>query len=318
MKPSISVIVPVLNREKEIAECIHSVIDQSCTDWELLIIDNGSTDSTVKICQDLTAADNRIRLLEAPRGVSKARNAGIEAANGKYLFFLDSDDVIHPSLLETLLVSMQEHQADLAGTKRVEIPQSHWEDFSRKPRTHKGIGRTSFLSNAEATQLVFRCTTPLNIIGGVMILRSLVGDTRFREDLHIGEDFYFMYENLIKGPNVLFVDSVWYFARLHENNLSWDYSFQGFYSRFYRRKLVWMREETFGRMEHVRLQKSDALDVYTRCLRQHPVPDPDTAKMQLTMKDHKKELLPDLNAKQKLLYLLSVNYPGLYLRLFKG
>jgi glycosyltransferase involved in cell wall biosynthesis len=318
MKPSISVIVPVLNREKEIAECIHSVIDQSCTDWELLIIDNGSTDSTVKICHDLTAADNRIRLLEAPRGVSKARNAGIEAANGKYLFFLDSDDVIHPSLLETLLVSMQAHQADLAGTKRVEIPQSHWDDFSRKPRTHKGIGRTIFLSNAEATQLVFRCTTPLNIIGGVMILRSLVGDTRFREDLHIGEDFYFMYENLIKGPNVLFVDSVWYFARLHENNLSWDYSFQGFYSRFYRRKLVWLQEASLGRMEHVRLQKSDALDVYTRCLRQHHSPDPDTAKMQLTMKDHKKELLPDLNAKQKLLYLLSVNCPGLYLRLFKG
>lgn len=315
MNPAISVIVPVLNRENEIEECILSVFEQSYQNWELLIIDNGSTDRTAEICRRLAAADKRIRLLEAPRGVSKARNAGIDAAQGKYLFFLDSDDVIHPSLLETLLVCMQQHQAGLAGTKRVEIPQAHWEDFSRRPRTHKGIGKTSFLSNAEATQSVFRYTTPLNLIGGVMLLRSLVGNTRFREDLHIGEDFYFMYENLIKGPNVLFVDSVWYFTRLHNNNLSWDYSFHGFYSRFHRRKLVWLQEEAFGRMDNVRLQKSDALDVYLRCLKQQRKFNHETAKMQETMKIHKKELLPGLTLKQKLLFQLSVYFPRMYLKL---
>ena len=316
MSPSISVIVPVLNREKEIEECIHSVLEQSCTDWELLIIDSGSTDRSKEICQRLAAVEQRIRLLDAPRGVSKARNIGVDAATGRYLFFLDSDDVIHPSLLETLYVGMEEHQAGMAGTKKANVLQSKWSDFSSRPRTHKGIGKTRFLSNHEAIEAIFRSTTPLNSIGGVMMRKSLIGETRFREDLHIGEDFLFMYENLIKGADALFVEPTWYFVRIHENNLSWDYSYNGFYSRFYRRKLVWLQEEAFGRMDNVRLQKSDALDVYLRCLKQHRKADQETAKMQETMKAHKKELLPGLSPKQKLQFRLSVYFPDLYLRLF--
>lgn len=317
MNPAISVIVPVLNREKEIEECIRSVFDQSCNDWELLIIDNGSTDRTAEICRRLAASDKRIRLLQAPRGVSKARNAGIDAAQGKYLFFLDSDDVIHPSLLETLLSGMELHQAGLGGTKKTEVLQSKWAEFASSPRTHKGIGKTRFLHNQEAINSVFRYTTPLNTIGGVMVLRSLIGETRFREDLHIGEDFQFVYELLIKGADALLTEAVWYFVRIHDHNLSWDYSFNGFYSRFYRRKLVWLQEEAFHRMENAELQKADALDVYLRCLKQHGKPNQDTVKMQQTMKAHKKELLPGLSLRQKLQFQLSVYFPGLYLRLFQ-
>lgn len=313
----ISVIIPVLNRQDEIEECIRSVFAQSYHSWELLVIDNGSTDKTLEICQALAAQEPRIRLLNAPRGVSNARNAGIDAAKGKYLFFLDSDDVIHPSLLETLLVAMEETQASLAGTTRVNIHQSQWEDFARRPRTHKGVGKTRLLTNAEAIQAIFRYTTPLNIIGGVMMLRSLVAETRFRPDLHIGEDFFFMYQNLIKGADALFVEPTWYFARLHENNLSWDYSFGGFLSRFQRRWLVWTSEEAAGRMENVRLQKQDALDVYLRCLKQQGTKNADTAKMRSVMKAYRKELRTGLNRKHRLLLGLSIGFPGLYLRLFR-
>lgn len=316
MNNLISVIIPVLNRQDEIEECIRSVYAQSYQKWELLIIDNGSTDQTLEICQALAAQEPRIRLLCSERGVSPARNAGIEAAQGKYLFFLDSDDVIHPSLLETLLTAMEEQNAGLAGTTRINILQSQWAAFAEKPRSHRGIGKAQFLTNTEALQAIFQYTTPLNIIGGVMMLRSLVADTRFRHDLHIGEDFFFMYENLIKGPDVIFVEPKWYYARIHDNNLSWDYSFDGFRSRFDRRKLVWCSEEAFGRTENVKIQKYDALDVYLRCLKKHGSPNGDTVKMQATMKAHQKELLPGLSAKQKLLFVLSVYFPGLYLRLF--
>ena len=313
----ISVIIPVLNRQNEIEECIRSVFAQSYENWELLVIDNGSTDQTLKICQTLAAQEPRMRLLSAPRGVSNARNAGIDAAMGKYLFFLDSDDVIHPSLLETLLVTMEEKQAGLAGTSRINIRQSKWADFAEKPRTHKGIGRTRFLTNEEAIEAIFRYTTPLNIIGGVMMLRSLVGETRFRPDLYIGEDFYFMYENLIKGANALFVESTWYFARLHDGNLSWDYSFGGFLSRFQRRCLVWTSEEAAGRTANAKLQKQDALDVYLRCLKQQGTRNQETEKMRSVMKEYKKVLRSGLDLKQGLLYTLSVHFPGLYLRLFR-
>lgn len=313
----ISVIIPVLNRQNEIEECIRSVFEQSYENWELLVIDNGSTDRTLEICQTLAAQDPRIRLLNAPRGVSNARNAGLDAAKGKYLFFLDSDDVIHPSLLQTLLVTMEEKQAGLAGTVRINIHQSQWADFAQKPRTHKGIGKTRYLTNEEALQAIFRYNTPINILGGIMMLRSLVANTRFRPDLHIGEDFYFMYENLLKGPDVLFVEAKWYFARLHDHNLSWDYSFAGFLSRFQRRRLVWTSEEAAGRIDNVKLQKQDVLDVYLRCVKQQGSPNEDTAKMRSVMKEYKKELWSGLDWKHRLLYSLSVRFPGLYLRLFR-
>ena len=313
MNHLISVIIPVLNRQGEIEECIRSVFDQSYKNWELLIIDNGSTDRTPEICQTLAAQDPRIRLLNAPRGVSLARNAGIDAARGKYLFFLDSDDVIHPSLLETLIFALEENQAGLSGTTRINIHQSQWAEFAARPRTHKGLGRTRFLTNAQAIQEIFRYTTPMNLIGGVMMLRSLVADTRFRPDLHIGEDFFFMYEILVKGTDVVFVESKWYFARIHDSNLSWDYSFQGFLSRFQRRRLVWISEEAFGRTETVKLQKLDALDAYLRCLKHHNVINDDTAKMQQVMKEHKTVLLTGLKPKAKLLYALSVYAPSVYL-----
>ena len=315
MNHLISIIIPVLNRQNEIEECIRSVFAQSYENWELLIIDNGSTDRTLDICQALAAQEPRIRLLSAPRGVSLARNAGIEAAQGKYLFFLDSDDVIHPSMLETLLVTMEETHAGLSGTTRINILQSQWADFAKRPRTHKGIGKTRFLTNEQALNEIFQYTTPMNLIGGVMMLRPLVADTRFRPDLHIGEDFFFMYEILIKGADVVFVESKWYFARIHGNNLSGDYSFQGFLSRFHRRKLVWLSEESFGRTENVKLQKRDALDVYLRCLKYHKTVNEDTAKMQAVMKEHKKVLLSGLKFKHRLLFALSVYTPSLYLKI---
>ena len=316
MNAQISVIIPVLNRQDEIEECVRSVFEQSYQDWELLIIDNGSTDQTPEICKVLAAQEPRIRLLSSPKGVSPARNAGIDAARGKYLFFLDSDDVIHPSLLETLLFAMKEHHADLAGTTTINIHQSQWADFAGRPRIHKGLGRIRYLTNEQAIQEIFQYTTPLNVIGGVMILRSLVENTRFRNDLHIGEDFYFMYENLVKGANAIFVESKWYYVRIHDHNLSWDYSFDGFRSRFDRRKLVWLSEEAFGRRENVKLQKDDALDIYLRCLKKNPTLNDDTKKMQAVMKAHKKEITPDLSMKHRLLFTLSVSIPRLYLRLF--
>ena len=203
MNHLISIIIPVLNRQDEIEECIRSVFAQSYQHLEILIIDNGSTDRTPDICKALAEEDSRIRLLSSEKGVSPARNAGIEAAKGKYLFFLDSDDVIHPSLLATLLKAMEEHRAGLAGSSKCNISQPQWATTLRINQNDCSLGQTRFFPNEKAITAVFRHTTPLNSIGGVMVLRSLVAETRFRHDLHIGEDFLFVYENLIKGSDAV-------------------------------------------------------------------------------------------------------------------
>jgi len=100
--PLISIITPAYNREQYIQEAIESVQNQSVSDWEMLIIDDCSTDETVKVVQQYQAEDNRIILLKNPKnlGISATRNHGLQAAKGTYIAMLDSDDVLLPNHFE--------------------------------------------------------------------------------------------------------------------------------------------------------------------------------------------------------------------------
>ncbi len=101
--PEITVIVPVFNSEAYLEDCIKSVLDQSFADWELLLIDDGSIDKSNEICSSFVARDNRIKLIvKSNEGVSAARNAGLEYAQGKYVIFLDADDELYDDALSSL------------------------------------------------------------------------------------------------------------------------------------------------------------------------------------------------------------------------
>ncbi|WP_294485155.1 glycosyltransferase [uncultured Mailhella sp.] len=102
--PVISVIIPVYNVEKYIDRCLNSVLNQSFNDIEIICIDDGSTDSSLSILHRYAAKDERIRIFtQRNRGASAARNAGLDAANGQWISFVDSDDEIHPDMYKTLL-----------------------------------------------------------------------------------------------------------------------------------------------------------------------------------------------------------------------
>lgn len=91
----ISIIIPVYNREDKIGRCLDSILAQTFHDLEILIVDDGSTDQTLAVCESYMEKDQRIQLFQIEhRGVSAARNKGIEEANGRYLLFVDSDDCI--------------------------------------------------------------------------------------------------------------------------------------------------------------------------------------------------------------------------------
>ena len=92
-KPTISVIVPVYNVEKYLEECVESVLSQTFTDYELLLIDDGSTDSSGDLCDQIAKRDVRVRVIhKSNRGSSSARNKGVDEAKGEWIIFLDSDD----------------------------------------------------------------------------------------------------------------------------------------------------------------------------------------------------------------------------------
>lgn len=113
METAISVIVPVYRVEKYLPACIDSILNQTFTDFELILVDDGSPDRCPEICDETAKRDARVRVIhQANQGLSAARNAGIEAARGAWLSFVDSDDYIAPQFYEKLYQTAQRTDAD--------------------------------------------------------------------------------------------------------------------------------------------------------------------------------------------------------------
>ena len=114
MKPKISIIIPVYKAEKYIHKCLESLLNQSFKDYEILLIDDGSPDSSGKICDDYAESDKRIRVFHKENGgVSSARQCGIDNARGEYTIHVDPDDWVEPNMLEELYQKAIEDNADM-------------------------------------------------------------------------------------------------------------------------------------------------------------------------------------------------------------
>lgn len=111
----ISVIVPVYNVEGYLEKCIQSITTQTYTNLEILVVDDGSTDTSPALCDELAETDTRIQVIHKKNGgLSSARNSGIDAASGEYYVFVDSDDYIHPQMIEQLYSRLKADNSDLA------------------------------------------------------------------------------------------------------------------------------------------------------------------------------------------------------------
>ena len=106
MNPKVSVIIPVFNVEKYLAKCINSVLDQTFQDFEIILVDDGSTDESAKICDSYEC--KKIKVIHKKNGgLSEARNYGTKEAKGEFVTWIDSDDTVHPDFL-SILVSMSD------------------------------------------------------------------------------------------------------------------------------------------------------------------------------------------------------------------
>lgn len=115
MEKLISVIIPVYNVEKYLSRCIDSVLKQTYTNYEIILVNDGSTDNSRKICDDYSKNNANIRVIHKENaGLSHTRNVGIENATGSLVYFLDSDDYIAPECLQVLYENMQGNKADVS------------------------------------------------------------------------------------------------------------------------------------------------------------------------------------------------------------
>lgn len=197
----VSVIMPAYNRETYIRESIDSVLAQSFTDFELIVVDDGSTDSTAGIVQSYT--DSRIRLIRQPnRGVSVARNAGLEAARGQFITFLDSDDLYYPDFLKVAFQLIQLNQTEMSFTNFTES--YHVEDMEKTDLKKiryfikdKLLGTRILTSGSQIDGL------PTNI-DCVMISKKLVEryQLRFIPGVRMFEDWNFLNKAFIAAGRI--------------------------------------------------------------------------------------------------------------------
>lgn len=203
----ISVIIPVYNTKRYLQECIRSVQSQTCRDLEILLVDDGSTDGSRELCEEFSRDDDRIRLLpESHRGVSAARNRGLDTCRGAYVFFMDSDDIIHPRLLERYVCYLSKEEADyLYCAYTGSAARWLWgepEVPGMMPIPAKQ-GRELFHSGG------FRG------IGGKCVRAEYLEGLRFEEGLSFGEDALLNYQLLRKGGRFVSLDAPWYCYRQH-------------------------------------------------------------------------------------------------------
>lgn len=189
--PELTIIVPVYNVEKYLPKCIESILVQSFTDFELILIDDGSSDRCGEICDEYAAKDSRIVVIHQKNlGVSAARNAGLEIARGTYIGFVDSDDWIEPEMYQVLISAAKETCGDLiiCGSKQ-------WNETG-------GFLQNDFQSTGiyNQEQLLKALYSVPNPLGGVLwnklFKREIIGAIRFRKDLRNCEDDVFLIQSL--------------------------------------------------------------------------------------------------------------------------
>ena len=206
----ISVIIPVYNGAAWLAECVNSILKQSFQNFEVLILDDHSTDGTTELAQRLVQKDFRIRLMQrSQKGVSSARNQGIEETDGEYITFIDADDKIDCKMFENLLNCLEKENSDMVLCGYYRWNGENAENPDNGDYNLITVDKTTYISeyflhgNTRCWSILYR--------------RDVIGDVRFREDLTIGEDMMFLVDLMKNLKRISITDYKGYFYRINPN-----------------------------------------------------------------------------------------------------
>ena len=199
MLPTISIILPARNSADYLNRCVDSVIAQQFTGWELLVINDGSSDNTRDIADSYCKNDLRIRLFDSTgSGVSAARNLGLENSVGSYVTFLDSDDRLDPGFLSDLIGMCEKENADIAQCSFC-YSYPDGTELRDKEAVSAVFGGHEEIMNAYFSGMIGKVNLAC---WGKLYRRDLVKDIRFDETLKIQEDAFFTFQCCMKASKI--------------------------------------------------------------------------------------------------------------------
>lgn len=216
----ISVIIPIYNQEKYLSDCLDNIINQSFRDIEIICINDGSTDNSLEILEDYALKEERIRIItQENQGLAATRNRGIEIANGKYVYFIDSDDYLESTALEKLHDLSEKLDPDFIMFKLNNFDEGSGEpiidDYYTMPHLKERVGDNLFNYDDVSD---FALKLAVNVPGN-FYNREFINDLRFPEGL-LFEDNVFFTNALFKATKIYFYDEFLYHRRVRENSLS--------------------------------------------------------------------------------------------------
>ena len=228
----ISIIVPVYNVRNMLGRCIDSIICQSYTNIEIIIVDDGSTDGSGEMCEEYARIDSRIKTFHKENGgLSDARNYGMLKAQGDYFIFIDSDDAVHRDFCLVLYDAIQKHNADIASTDIVNFESDH----QLSALSQSTIKSVKVIDGYNILNEYFFPSTRRLINHGLCMKiyrRELFSDLWF-EVGRLHEDLFITYRLLDKCKRFVFIDAPYYFYyQKNENSISNNYGKQNFLDEY--------------------------------------------------------------------------------------
>lgn len=234
--PKISVIVPVFNTERYLQTCINSILAQTYTDFELLLINDGSTDSSGIICDQNAMRDPRIKVFHKENtGVSSTRNMGIDLAQGEWLIFIDSDDWINAGMFQDMLGKAVSDAADLIYSDMVVVRNGQ-----------KRLLHIAQYDSIKANMLNNFIKSSFSTIVGSLVKKTLYChyDIRFPVDVSYSEDFHVAVRLLLYSNKTSYLETPHYHYNRNEHSTSYK-----FCSKHYR-SVQWVYEDIIDRFRN--------------------------------------------------------------------
>ena len=186
----VSIIIPVYNLGEYIAKSLLFILNQSYSNLEIVLVDDGSKDNTLELCHAFATMDQRIRVIHQENGgVSVARNTGIDNAHGEYIAFIDGDDSVAPFYIERLLHAVQGNVLSMCLHERVRSYEYNFADE---------LVPFGVFSAEECAKRVISGDFPVGVWGAIFS-RSCIGDLRFPAGVRNNEDKYFLYHYLLNN-----------------------------------------------------------------------------------------------------------------------
>ncbi len=215
MRAAISVIIPVYKCEKYLVQCIESVLSQTFQDFELILVDDGSPDSSPQICDEYAKKDARIQVIHKENGgVSSARNEGIKVAKGEYITFIDSDDYVDAEMVEHLYRYAKEHLTDIVVSGLV---MEKWSNGEITEKSIYKIENSKLYNPKELLQEwgqefpdICMCGPWCKLYKSEIIKNNKI---LFDTSLNCGEDTYFNLDILAIAKKIYFCEEIFYHYR---------------------------------------------------------------------------------------------------------